>query len=356
MDPLNLVKIKGRGAVSNQSGRYERYIYEKILDGWEISDSEPDPIATSVYPDASKSVISYNDSPDIPFDRSLNPYRGCEHGCIYCYARPSHAWLGLSPGIDFETKLYAKLDAATLLRQELSHPSYKPAPLILGSNTDPYQPIEKKYQITRQILSILLEFHHPVTIITKSALLLRDMDIFNKLAKQGLLRIFLSIGTLDPKLARLMEPRAAQPKKRLFALQQLSDRQIPVGVLIAPLIPGLNDSELEQITKTIAVSGAKYAGYNLLRLPYEIKDLFQEWLNQHYPDRQAKILSLIRDTRGGSLNNSDFSQRMSGQGPYAQLIQQRFRLATERASLNQTPFKHRTDLFRVPGPYQLPLI
>lgn len=356
MDTLNISKIKGRGAVSNHSGRFERFTYEKSQDGWETSDPEREPVATSVYTDASKSVISYNDSPDIPFDRSVNPYRGCEHGCIYCYARPSHAWLGLSPGIDFETKLYAKLDAAALLRQELSRPSYRPAPLILGSNTDPYQPIEKKYQITRQILSVLLEFQHPVTIITKSALLLRDLDIFKELATHDLLRIFLSIGTLDATLARLMEPRAAQPRKRLFALQQLSAQQIPVGVLIAPIIPGLNDSELEQITQVIAESGATYAGYNLLRLPYEIKDLFQEWLSQHYPDRQSKILSLIRETRKGSLNNSDFSQRMTGQGIYAQLIGQRFRLAIERVGLNQKVLKQRTDFFRVPGPCQLPLI
>lgn len=342
--------IKGRGSLSNKSGRFESLSYESQPDAWASnSDFLASPnVATTLYNDSSRSVITYNDSPDIPFDRSINPYRGCEHGCIYCYARPSHAWLGLSPGIDFESKIFAKSSAAALLTKELSSKNYKVQPIALGSNTDPYQPVERTQQITRQILSVLLRFRHPVTIVTKSPLILRDIDLLKALATQNLVKVFISLGTLNAQLARMLEPRAPQPRKRLQAILNLVEQKIPTGVLVAPIIPGLNDYELEEIIQRVAGTGITNIRYNLLRLPYELGELFEEWLQKHYPNRKNKILSLIRQSRDGKLNDSAYSQRMIGQGNYAHLIQQRFRLICQRLGVNKTFFKLRTDLFEQP--------
>ncbi len=353
---------KGRGAVSNQTGRYEREervaIHDGWNDGWEETDEAPPPQQpTQVQPDKSRKVIARNVSPDVPFDRSINPYRGCEHGCVYCFARPTHAWLGLSPGLDFETKLFAKHDAAAILRRELSRPAYKPAVLALGANTDPYQPIERDLKITRQVLEVLAEARHPITIVTKSHLVTRDIDILAPMARDGLVKVMLSVTTLDRGLARLMEPRAPTPEKRIAAIGRLASAGIPAGVLAAPMIPAINDAELEAILERVAAVGGETAGYVLLRLPLEIKQLFEEWLEAHFPDRKSKVLKLIRETRGGKLYDPKFGQRQRGSGPYATLLRQRFQLACKRLGLNQEREDQATDLFRRPreNPDQLTL-
>ena len=341
---------KGRGAVSNASGRYEPFTRVAIDDGWgqdpgnsgfseqgfgEDRPSGPSPQPTEVIWDATRSVITRNTSPDVPFDRSINPYRGCEHGCIYCFARPSHAWLGYSPGLDFETKLLAKPEAAALLRRELSRKNYRPQPIALGTNTDPYQPIEKKLQITRRILEVLRDTSHPLTIVTKSNLILRDLDILAPMARRRLVRVMISVTPLDRKLSRIMEPRAPTPARRLEALRTLNAAGVPAGVLTAPMIPAINDQELEVLMEAAARAGAASSGYVLLRLPLEIKELFTEWLEAHFPDRKSKVLKLIRDTRDGGLYQSDFGRRQRGTGVYADLLAQRFKAAERRLGLNR---------------------
>ncbi|NIA71602.1 PA0069 family radical SAM protein [Pelagibius litoralis] len=337
---------KGRGAVSNASGRYEPFTRVAVDDGWGRDPGssgfgeagfgeDPPPRPTEVIWDATRTIITRNTSPDIPFDRSINPYRGCEHGCIYCFARPSHAWLGYSPGLDFETKLLAKPEAAELLRRELARKNYRPRPMALGTNTDPYQPIEKKLQITRRILEVLRDTGHPLTIVTKSNLILRDLDILAPMARKRQVRVMISLTTLDRKLSRVMEPRAPTPAQRLEALRTLNAAGVPAGVLTAPMIPAINDQELEALLEAAARAGAAAAGYVLLRLPLEIKELFEEWLEAHFPDRKSKVLNLIRDTRGGRLNQSEFGLRQSGSGVYAELLGQRFKRAEQRLGLNR---------------------
>ena len=318
---------KGRGAISNPGNRFEESAVEPLDDGWgtlseELADLPP--LATQLLREKSRTALTYNDSPDLGFDRSINPYRGCEHGCIYCYARPSHAYLGYSPGLDFETKLMFKPDLPALLERELSRPGYTPRPVALGANTDPYQPVERNVTLTRQVLEILERFNHPVTVVTKSALVLRDADILARMAAKNLAQVAISVTTLDAALARKMEPRAASPARRLAAMAELSRLGIPTAVLAAPMIPGLNDAELEKILLAGANAGAKRAGYVLLRLPLEIRALFEEWVARHFPDRARKVLALVRETRGGALNQSAFGQRQTGTGPYAELLQQRF--------------------------------
>ncbi len=328
---------KGRGALSNQTGRFETLVKEDFDDGWDDSDKYPEKIPTQLFVDTAKTVITYNQSPDIPFDRSINPYRGCEHGCVYCFARPSHAYLGLSPGLDFETKLFYKPDAPKLLRTELSAKNYQPAPIALGINTDAYQPVERQLQLTRQLLEVFNETHHPVSIVTKSSLIERDLDLLTALAKDHLIHVCLSITTLNPDLARRLEPRAAAPKRRLQTLATLAEAGIPVSVLVAPLIPVLNDCELEKILRLCRDSGAVDAGYVLLRLPYELKDLFNEWLQTHEPLKATHIMNRIFDSRSGKAYDSAFGTRMRGTGQYADLLAQRFRLAMKKLAFPGSP-------------------
>ncbi len=328
---------KGRGAVRNQAGRYESFSRESFDDGWSTLDEEPARLRTSLTPDASRSVISRNQSPDIPFDCSINPYRGCEHGCVYCYARPTHAWLGLSPGLDFESKLFYKPDAATQLRRELNNPGYRCTPIALGANTDPYQPSERKLEVTRSILEVLSEFEHPVRIVTKSALVERDMDLLAPMAARSLCTVSVSVTTLDRQLSRVMEPRAAAPERRIRTVENLSHAGIPVNVLVAPIIPVLTDPEIESILSRVREAGACSAGYVLLRLPLEVKDLFTDWLQAHFPLKAEHVMKRIRDTRGGKANDASFGSRMRGSGEYAQLIARRFSLAVKRLGFSGDP-------------------
>lgn len=326
---------KGRGAPSNPAGRFETRTAERVDDGWGSLDEELPPLETTVRPEKARSVISRNRSPDIPFEQSINPYRGCEHGCVYCYARPSHAYLDLSPGLDFETRLFYKPNAAERLAAELSRPGYVCKPITLGANTDPYQPVEKRLGVTRSILEVLQNFRHPVTIVTKGALVERDIDLLAAMAADGLAAVFLSITTLDNTLKRTLEPRAAAPVARLRALAALSEAGVPTGVLVAPIIPAVNDGEIEAILEQAAAAGAVTAGYTLLRLPYEVKDLFEQWLRAHLPLRAEHVLNLIREMRDGKLNDPRFGDRMHGRGRYAELIAQRFRLARRRYGLDR---------------------
>jgi DNA repair photolyase len=342
-------RIQGRGARSNASSRFHRQSYVGLDDGWLYGDEPPaPPIKTEVIRDISRSIITRNNSPDISFNQSINPYRGCEHGCVYCFARPSHAYLGLSPGLDFESKLFVKPDAAKLLRSELMKPSYRPDAIAIGTNTDPYQPVEREYRIMRSVLKVLAEFKHPVGIVTKSALIARDIDLLAPMAEEGLVKIALSITTLDRKLARAMEPRAATPSKRLETIKRLSGAGIPVGVMTAPIIPALNDEELESILSKAQEAGASEAGYVLLRLPLEIKDLFREWLETHAPDKANHVLSLIKSMRGGKEYDANWGARMRGDGPYAKMIAQRFHLATRRLGLNRKRLELNLGSFRRP--------
>ena len=345
---------KGRGAVTNRSGRYEAQERISLDDGWRTVETEAEdgapPLRTSVTADSSRSIIARNQSPDVPFDRSINPYRGCEHGCIYCFARPTHAWLGLSAGLDFETRLFAKFDAASLLEQALAKPSYKPALIAMGTNTDPYQPVEKRFGITRQVLEVLRRTRHPLGIVTKSDLILRDLDILGAMAERGLVKVYLSVTTLDSGLARIMEPRAPTPGRRLAAIRQLRAADVPTGVMAAPMIPALNDDELERILEAAVDAGALDAGYILLRLPLEIRDLFVEWLGAHFPDRKARIMKLIREARGGRDYESAFGLRMSGRGVYAEALKRRFALASKRLGLEKTAWLPDTSQFRPPSP------
>ena len=341
---------KGRGAVSNASGRFEPHARITVDDGWAADDEEdrPAPLRTTVTTDASRTVIARNASPDVPFDRSINPYRGCEHGCIYCFARPSHAWLGFSPGLDFETRILAKHDAAHLLRAALARRGYKPAVIALGANTDPYQPVERELKITRSVLEVMAEARHPVCIVTKSHTVTRDLDLLSDLAKDRLVRVIVSVTTLDPALARIMEPRAARQDRRLAAIARLGQAGVPVGVLSAPMIPAINDHEMEAILEAAAGAGAVTAGYTLLRLPLEIKQLFEEWLEAHFPDRKEKVLNLVRETRGGKLYDPTFGRRLKGSGTSAELLSSRFKAACRRFGLNKGDWELATGHFRPP--------
>jgi DNA repair photolyase len=335
------MKRRGRGAVTNPTGRYERYRYVDVPE-----EEEREKVETIVTPDSTRSILARNDSPDVPFDVSINPYRGCEHGCVYCFARPTHAYLGLSPGLDFETRIFSKPKAAELLREELAKKSYVCQAIALGANTDPYQPVERDLGITRSILEVLSEHEHPVAIVTKSKLVLRDRDILAPMAKKNLASVFVSITTLDPELARKMEPRASTPEKRLETLRGLSEEGIPCGVLASPMIPALNDSELERILKEASLAGAETAGYVLLRLPLEIKDLFSEWLQAHYPTKAKHVEALVRETREGALYQSEFGTRMRGTGAYAELLEKRFRAARSKYGLDRPRPPLDTSRFR----------
>jgi len=352
---------KGRGATYNPGNRFEAGALEPFDDGWgslaEARAEAPAP-PTEVIPDRSRTVIARNTSPDIPFEQSINPYRGCEHGCIYCYARPSHAFLGLSPGLDFETRLLAKHDAAEILLRELAHPKYRCRPIALGTNTDPYQPQERRLEITRGILKVLAQSRHPVTIVTKSAAVVRDLDLLAGMAADGLARVAISVTTLEPALARTLEPRAAAPHRRLQALREVSAAGVPASVMVAPIIPGLNDHEIEAVLEAAAAAGAGQAGYTLVRLPHEVKELFAAWLETHAPLRAQHILSLIRQCRGGRLNDPSFGSRMRGQGALAELIGRRFTVAVRGLGLVREHPPLRTDLFEPPraGRQQLRLL
>jgi DNA repair photolyase len=340
---------RGRGTASNASGLYEPLARVAFDDGWQGLEQLP-PFKTTVTVDATRKVITRNDSPDISFDRSINPYRGCEHGCVYCFARPTHAYLGLSPGLDFETKLLMKPNAPELLERELSAPDYSPKTIAIGTNTDPYQPIERRYQIMRRILEVLDRAGHPVGIVTKSALVLRDLDILTRMAKRDLVKVAMSITTLDPKLARVMEPRASTPPRRLDALRQLVKAGVPASALVAPVIPAINDAEIERILEAVAATGVRHAGYVLLRLPLELKDLFREWLIENFPDRYRHVINLIRETRGGKDYDSTWGKRQTGTGPIAWMIGRRFEVACERLGFNLTSVKTTTEHFRPPQP------
>jgi DNA repair photolyase len=349
VQPVTLEAPKrGRGAQSNDSGRFEIHARLPETDGWDSAEALP-PLATSVTFERPKTIITRNESPDISFDRSINPYRGCEHGCIYCFARPTHAYMGLSPGLDFETKLFAKADAARLLERELSAKTYQPKTIAIGTNTDPYQPIERRHLVMRQVLEVLARTNHPVGIVTKSALVLRDLDLLKPMAEKGLVKVALSVTTLDPVLARRMEPRAASPDKRLATIKALAEAGIPTSVLVAPIIPGLNDAEIETILTRAHAAGAREAGYVMLRLPLELRDLFGEWLLGHYPHKFRHILSLVRSVRDGKTYDSTFGKRMTGSGPYAWMIGRRFEAAVAKIGFAKTKFKLRHDLFLRPA-------
>lgn len=343
---------KGRGATINPAARFDSQATSPFDDGWQTLVAEfgdLPPLPTALIRDASRSVISWNESPDIGFDRAVNPYRGCEHGCIYCYARPTHAYLGYSPGLDFETKLIFKPEVGELLERELRKPGYVPRTLALGSNTDPYQPVERTLRLTRAVLEVLERFNHPVAIVTKSAGVLRDLDILARMAERKLARVFVSVTTLDLALARRMEPRAATPSRRLHAIAELSRAGVPAGVMCAPVIPGLNDPEIERILQAAAGAGAKHAGYVLLRLPHELRALFDDWLRTHFPDRAQHVLKLIRETRAGALNESRFHHRFTGHGVYADMLIGRFTRAVRALGLNEAREELDTSAFAVPG-------
>jgi len=341
-------KIKGRGAADNPPGRFETLARSREPEA-EIQ-SRPETVVTL---QQARSIIARNDSPDLPFTQSINPYQGCEHGCIYCYARPSHAYLGLSPGLDFETRIFAKENAAELLRRELSRPDYRCELIALGANTDPNQPAERKHRITRGILEVLWEFRNPVGIVTKGSLIERDLDLLEPMAREGLVQVFVSIGSLDGEIARTLEPRAAAPYRRVETVRRLSAAGVPCGTLVAPIIPFLNDKDIEAVLEAVSEAGARMAGYTLLRLPWEVKDLFKDWLERNVPLKAKHIMARIRDTRGGRDNDPQFGSRMRGEGQYAELLARRFELACKRLGLNAGG-RSRLDTakFRRPGPVQ----
>lgn len=345
---IEIDRRRGRAAGINPAGRFETQERVAFDDGWQTLEDMP-PFRTEVQVEKPRTVITRNDSPDIPFDRSINPYRGCEHGCIYCFARPTHSYMGLSAGLDFEAKLFAKPDAPRLLERELSKPGYKVKPIAIGTNTDPYQPIEREWRIMRQILEVLDKANHPVAIVTKSALILRDIDILKSMAERGLVKVGISVTTLDRKLARTMEPRASTPAKRLEAIKTLSEAGIPVAVMMAPVIPALNDHEIERILDSGKAAGASEASYVLLRLPLEVSPLFRDWLLQNYPDRYRHVMSLVRSMRDGKDYDAEFGKRMKGAGPYAWQISRRFEMATKRLGLMRRSLHLREDLFISPN-------
>lgn len=341
--------FKGRGTLSNPPGRFERQDVEEVHDGW-YEEDQPDTIATTVEPDRARGIISTNKSPDIPFEQSINPYRGCEHGCVYCYARPTHAFMGLSSGIDFETRLFYKADAGKVLEDELARPGYVCKSITVGANTDPYQPVERKLLVTRQVLEVLARTRHPTSIITKSAMVLRDLDLLRQMARDNLISVAISITSLDPETKRVLEPRTASPQARLRALRELNAAGVPTGVMVAPVIPAITDHEMEAILEAAVEGGARWAGYTLVRLPYEIKDLFRDWLTEHFPDRAAHVMSLIQDMRGGRDYNSQFGERMRGTGPIAELLRNRFKIACKRLGINSgsREMPEQTHLFQPP--------
>jgi DNA repair photolyase len=336
--PMPPLARRGRGATTNPPVRYDHQVGSPFDDGWDTlagGFAELPKLATTLTRDSTRSAISWNSSPDIGFDRAVNPYRGCEHGCIYCYARPTHAYLGYSPGLDFETKLIFKPEVAELLEKEFRKPGYTARTLALGSNTDPYQPVERTLKLTRAVLQVLDKFNHPVGIVTKSAGVLRDLDILTSMAKRKLARVYVSVTTLDASLARCMEPRAATPARRLHAISELTRAGVPAGVMVAPMIPGLNDAEMEKIVEAAARAGARHAGYVLLRLPHELRQMFEDWLATYFPDRARHVLSLIRETRSGALSDARFHHRFAGQGVYADLLLRRFARATRQWGLDE---------------------
>src|SRR5215469_2143934 len=341
--------LTGRGALSNPPGRFDKQQLASVDDGW-YQEEAPESIDTTLEPDRAREVITTNDSPDIPFEQSINPYRGCETACVYCFARPSHAYMGLSPGLDFETRLFYKADAAKVLEGQLARPGYVCKSITLGANTDPYQPLERRMKVTRSILEVLARTRHPVAVITKSALIARDIDLLTDMARDGLASVAVSITTLDNALKRAMEPQTASPQARLRTVAALSAAGIPTTVMVAPVIPALNDHELEAILAASAEHGARWAAYVLLRLPYELKDLFREWLAAHYPQRAAHVMAVIREMRGGRDNDPRFGTRMRGTGPHAELLRNRFRLACQRLSLNKSERRPlNTALFQPPS-------
>lgn len=345
---INSDRIRGRGAQSNRSGRFETHVRENFDDGWGSVETLPT-FETNEHAERAKSIITTNDSPDIGFERSINAYRGCEHGCSYCYARPTHAYLGHSAGVDFEREIYVKTNAVEALRNELGAKSYRPKPIAMGTNTDPYQPSERKHKLTRGILEVMLETRHPVMITTKSALILRDLDMLTELASLGLAKVAISVTSMDHKLSRKMEPRASSPSRRLEAIRLLSEAGVPTAIFASPMIPAINDMELERILDAGKAQGALAASMILLRLPGEVRDVFREWLLRHFPDRVRHVLSLVRDTRGGKDYDSRFGTRMTGEGPYATLLRQRFDKARERYGLDTKLPGLRTDLFVPPA-------
>ncbi|HEV2703599.1 MAG TPA: PA0069 family radical SAM protein [Steroidobacteraceae bacterium] len=347
---LGSQSLKGRGALSNPPVRFETTSVEKTDDGWQEQDEGATSLPEFVLPDRAKSVITTNSSPDVGFEQSINPYRGCSHGCVYCFARPTHAYLGLSPGLDFETRLFYKDNAAQLLRAELGKRSYRCKPIALGINTDGWQPLERRMQVSRSILAVLAECRHPVTVVTKSTLILRDLDLLQDLARDHLVSVMVSITSLDAEIKRTLEPRAASPQARLKVMEQLAGAGVRVGVLVAPVIPALTDHEMEHILEAAHSAGATSAGYVLLRLPHEVKDLFREWLAEHYPDRAAHVMSLINQSRGGKDYQAEFGTRMVGTGVFAQLLRTRFDLTARRLALKNSEDRYelRTDLFRPP--------
>ncbi len=339
---------RGRGAVSNAGGRYEPLLREVSDDGWGSLETLP-AFKTETIVEKPKSIITRNESPDLGFDRSINPYRGCEHGCVYCFARPTHAYMGLSPGLDFESRLFVKEGAAQLLERELARDSYVPKTIAIGTNTDPYQPIERKHRLTRGIVEVLAKARHPLAIVTKSALVVRDIDILAPMARLGLVKVAISITTLDPILARKLEPRAPTPQKRLETIKELAKAGIPVSVMVAPIIPGVNDAEIETILTRAQAYGASEAGYVMLRLPLEVKDLFRQWLLEHYPDKLRHVLSLVQSTHEGKDYDAAFGTRMTGTGPYAWMLGRRFEIAAQKLGLNARKIRMRTDLFEAPS-------
>jgi DNA repair photolyase len=341
----------GRGANLNPAPRYlpvVREALDPLDDGWGAGDEPPPALKTTVTPERTRSILAHNDSPDVPFSQSINPYKGCEHGCVYCFARPTHAYLDLSPGLDFESRIFSKPEGPQRLREAFRKRGYRPEVTVLGANTDPYQPVERELGITRGLLEVFREFHHPVSIVTKGALVMRDLDLLGPLAAEGLASVFLSVTSLDRRLARTMEPRAATPERRLEAIRALSGAGVPVGVLAAPMIPAINDHELERILQAAHAAGARQAGFVFLRLPLEIKELFEGWLQEHFPARKDHVLSLIRQARGGKLYDAEWGTRMRGTGPYAALLEQRFAAACARLGFGDRSVVLRTDLFQVP--------
>jgi DNA repair photolyase len=328
--------VKGRGAVSNPASRFDRMRTDAVDDGWDTGNAPPRRPETVLLPDSPRRAITRNDSPDVPFDQSVNPYQGCEHGCVYCFARPSHAYSNLGPGLDFETRIFHKPGLAQLLARELASPRYVCRPINLGANTDPYQPAEREHRTTREVLEVLRAHRHPVTIVTKGALVLRDLDLLSDLAAQGLAKVYVSLTTLDEELKRRLEPRAASPQARLRVIRGLAEVGVPVGILAAPVIPALNDHELEALVAAAAAAGATSAGFMLLRLPGELGSLFEEWLREHYPARAGRVLGLLREARGGRLNDPRFGHRMRGAGPYTDLLAARFEAACRRSGLART--------------------
>ena len=346
--PIRDAKIKARGALSNDVSRFDAYTREVFDDGWHVPDDDVPPLKTEVRTEQAKSLINYVASPDLPFDRSINPYRGCEHGCVYCFARPTHAYLGLSPGLDFETKLIARTNAVEVLRRELAKPSYKVAPIAIGTNTDPYQPLEKTYRIMRGCLELLQETQHPVAIVTKGSLIERDLDILADMARKGLMRVGVSVTTLDADLSRRLEPRAPKPKRRLAMIERLSAAGVPVRVMASPLIPSLTDPELEAILAAGKSAGARSASYIMLRLPREVSPLVREWLAEHAPDRAKRVMARVRDMHGGQDYDARWNHRMRGEGAYADIIAHRFAVAVKRLGLKTKSPAMRSDMFRAP--------